>query len=235
MNAVFITGTDTGVGKTLISGLLARYLQDSRRSVITQKWIQTGSNNFPEDIASHLQLMGVDRSTIEKHLPDMCPYTFHFPASPHLAAAMEQKTIDEKKIKDSFARLSASFDTVVVEGIGGALVPYSDKALVIDIAANLDLPVIIVAKNKLGAINHTLLTIEAIHARRMKLLGLIFNADENENSVIAQDNPKSISSLTNVRILGCLPWTTSPKILHQAFKPIGDNIMTTSAKGVFNE
>ena len=114
-----------------------------------------------------------------------------------MAATLEKTNIDAVRIKSSFTKLSKEFDTVIVESIGGALVPFNTKDLVIDIAKELDLPVIIVVKNKLGAINHTLLTIEAIRARNMKILGLIFNSHENEDKIIADDKPEIIKTLTN--------------------------------------
>ena len=88
MKAVFITGTDTEVGKTVVTGLLAKFLLDRGQKVITQKWIQTGCEDFPEDIASHLKLMGVAEETVAQYLPLMAPYVFKLPASPHLAAAV---------------------------------------------------------------------------------------------------------------------------------------------------
>ena len=97
MKAVFVTGTDTGVGKTVVCGLLAKYLADSGSSVITQKWLQTGSEGFPEDIQTHLNLMGISKKDIEKHQPLVCPYAFKLPASPHLAAEVEKKSINAAK------------------------------------------------------------------------------------------------------------------------------------------
>ena len=158
MKAIFITGTDTGVGKTTVSGLLGRFISDRGYLPVAHKWIQTGKENFPTD---YLQWEFV--------------YKFKFPSSPHLAASLEKKAISVNKIKNSFRSLKKKFDFVIVEGIGGALVPFNRRNLVIDIAKKLNLPVLIVANNKLGAINHTLLTIEAIKMRKMKVIGIIFN------------------------------------------------------------
>lgn len=224
MKAAFVTGTDTEVGKTVVCGLLGRYLLDKGGSVITQKWIQTGSDSFPEDITAHLRLMGRQKEDIEEHLAYIAPYTFGLAASAHLAAEAEQKKIIAAKIKDSFTELSKRFDTVIAEGIGGALVPFNRKELVIDIAQELDLPVIIVAKNKLGAINHTLLTVEALRNRNMKITGIIFNGHKDEDKIITNDNPQIIKELTGERILGSLPWLKEPDLLHKTFVPIGDNI-----------
>lgn len=200
MKAIFVTGTDTGIGKTLIIGLLARQLMESGYNVITQKWIQSGKT---KDINTHLKLMGISKKTVKKYLPFMEPYSFKFPASPHLAAKLEKRTINTKKIKKSFKVLQKQFDFVIVEGTGGALVPYNKKKLVIDIARELNMPVLIVVGNKLGAINHTLLTIEAIKKRKMPILGIIFNnIDKRANKVILQDNVKIIKKLTGERVLG---------------------------------
>jgi len=227
VNSVLITGTDTAVGKTVVCGLLGRYLLEKGRNPVTQKWIQTGSRGFPSDIAVHLKLMGKKKSDVEKYLPHITPYTFTLAASAHLAASCENKKISERKIKYSFRMLKKHFDFVIVEAIGGALVPFNKSKFVIDIAKDLNLPVIIVAKNKLGAINHTLLTIEAIKARQLKILGIIFNdSPKRENMVILQDNPKIIKTISGKMILGNLPWLKNQNLLYKAFLPIGDAILT---------
>lgn len=225
MKAVLITATDTSAGKTVVCGLLARYLLNKDYRVVTQKWIQTGTTDPPTDIAAHLELMGKTNADIKNYLTDMTPYTFKLPASPHLAAALEKRKINAEKIKNSFQRLSCNFDFVIVEGTGGALVPFNKKSLVIDIAKELNLPAIIVVKNKLGAINHTLLTIEAIKSRGMKILGIIFNNQfEEKNKAILVDNPKIIRKLSGEKTLGTLPWQNNPNLLHRAFVPIGNEL-----------
>ncbi len=228
MNGLFITATDTEVGKTVICGLLARYLIDRGYNVITQKWIQTGSVDFPEDVASHLEFMGKSKDDIETYLPHMVPYIFRLPASPHLAAESEKANIDAAKIKDSYHALSNNFDFVIVEGIGGVLVPFNRSRLIIDIAAELALPVIIVVPNKLGAINHTLLTVEAVKARGMKILGIVFNSQgmEKEDPNVLQDNPKIIEDLTGQKIFGIQPRLDDRQMLQRVFIPIGDSIFT---------
>ncbi len=225
MKAVFVTGTDTEVGKTLVTGLLAKHLWDKGYHAITQKWIQTGTRNLPTDIAVHLKLMGKKIEDVEKYLPYTAPYTFQLAASPHLAANSEKRKISTARIKSSFRTLSKKYDFVIVEGLGGVLVPFNRKKLVIDIAKELALPVIIVAKNRLGAINHTLLTIEALRSRHMKILGVIFNGqNEKENEVILEDNPKIVKALTGEKVLGNLPWLKDQDLLYKAFIPIGDRI-----------
>ncbi len=225
VRAVFITGTDTGAGKTVVTGCLARYLLEKGCSVITQKWIQSGCNSFSHsDVATHLKIMGRPAASIKKDLPHVLPYMFRHASSPHLAGKMENKKIDSSKIITSFKVLSDRFDLVIVEGIGGALVPFTDKRLVIDIVKELDLPVVIVAGNKLGAINHTLLTIEALRARKIRILGLVFNNLRKEDKRILKDNSRIIGALSGQEIFGTLSWEPSYKKLYKRFAPIGERI-----------
>jgi len=225
MNSLFITGTDTGVGKTVIAGYLAKYLLNKGHTAITQKWIQSGcKGNFPLDIAVHLKIMGKDKSYINDYLRFICPYKFRFPASPHLASKIENKRINPRKIIRSFRTLARKFDFVIVEGSGGVMVPLDRRILLIDLAQEAGLPVLIVAQNKLGAINHTLLAIEALRLRKMDILGIVFNNPQKEDARIIKDNPSIIGALTGENILGVLPWIEEPEKLYKHFVPIAEKI-----------
>jgi dethiobiotin synthetase len=225
MKAIFVTGTDTGVGKSVVTGLLARFLLRKGRRVITQKWIETGSRGFPGDIRVHLKLMRKPRGYLKDLLPHVSPYAFAFGASPHLAAGLEKRKINKEKIKKSFKFLSKRFDFVIVEGIGGALVPLSKRTLIIDIAKDMGLPVLIVAGNKLGAINHTLLTVEAIQRRGMDIIGIVFNDGVGRRgSIILRDNPRIVKRISGERILGALPRIRDKNRLYKEFLPIGKRI-----------
>jgi len=205
---IFVTGTDTGVGKTVVTGLLARFLKEQGYRVTTQKWIETGCRN------------------LNKPYSLTQPYRFKFPASPHLAAAKERRTVLVNKIKNSFKQLAKNFDFVIVEGIGGALVPFNNKRLVIDIAKDLKLPSIVVVGNKLGAINHSLLTIEALRKRKMKIIGLVFNnLKAKEDRTILRDNPQIVRTISKEKILGSLPYSRSKKFLYKKFIPIGKRLI----------
>ena len=225
MKAIFVTGTDTEVGKTVICGLLGRYCMEHGYRTVTQKPVQTGIADGADDIETHLQLMGLTRNDRAHDLADMNPYRFALGASAHLAAVMEDRIVDPEIIKAGFMSLAAAYDTVIVEGLGGALVPISETTLLIDIAANLALPVLIVVKNKLGAINHALLTIEAIKTRHMRIVGLIFNGAADEDAAIARDNPRIITTISGVPVLGTVPWTTDTAALYAAFEPVGKAIL----------
>lgn len=228
MKSIFVTGTDTGVGKTVVSGLLARFLTDKGYRVITQKWIQTGSLGLSADIKSHLKIMGKRKRDLGHYISHVSPYSFKHASSPHLASRLEGKTVSSNRIKKSFSVLSENFDFVIVEGAGGALVPFSKKALIIDMARELDLPVLIVSGNKLGAINHTLLTVEAIKRRNMKLVGVIFNglAKKREN-IILKDNPRIVGEITGENILGVLPRMKDKDALYRKFKRTGKKILSS--------
>lgn len=199
MTALFVAGTDTGVGKTVVTGLLGRTLRQAGCRVTTQKWVQTGEDL---DIATHRRLIE-EQGTID---PRRQPCRFTLPASPHLAAAAEKRRIDPARIESSLRALEKQFDLVLVEGAGGLLVPYSRRLLQIDLVAQFELPVLLVAANRLGAINQTLLSLEALAARKLRVVGVVFNqTDIEENAAITADNPKSVAGFSSASVLGILP------------------------------
>ncbi len=219
--SIFITGTDTGVGKTIVCRHLAAYLQSRGLNVITQKWVQTGSNEN-DDIREHHLALPVSVAQIP-HLEELrCPYSFPYAASPHLAAKIQGMEIKAEKIEKALIALEKTFDVVLVEGSGGALVPLNEKMLMADMAARLGMPVLIVVANKLGAINHTLLTLEALAARGIRVTGLIFNrVGKSGDETILNDNIRIISQFAHVPVLGEIPFVTSFKETTSAFEPVG--------------
>ncbi len=225
---IFITGTDTGVGKTIVTAFLAKYMLEKGRNVITQKWIQTGCSEFSlSDAAIHLKIMGRDKNDIKGFRDYILPYMFKTFSSPHLASSIENKKISAARIMKSFKILSKRFDFVLVEGSGGVMVPLDRRILLIDLAQKAGLPVLIVAQNKLGAINHTLLAIEALRLRKMDILGIVFNNLQKEDARIIKDNPRIIEALTGENILGVLPWIEKPEKLYECFVPMAEKICET--------
>ncbi len=227
-NAIFITGTDTAVGKTVITGLLGRFLIDRGMDVVTQKWVQTGSSRFAGDITRHMELMGMSEEKMREYRSHMEPYVLKFASSPHLAASLEGARIDPARIEDSFLRLKERFDLVLVEGSGGLMVPVNEEKFIVDIAAKLGMKVLIVSSNKLGAINQTLLTAEALKRRNVSILGIVFNrlSDETEE-VILRDNMDIIARLTGEEVLGELKYNRegAPEAFYRDFLPIGERIL----------
>ena len=131
-----------------------------------------------------------------------------------------------RKIVASFRRLEKEFDAVIVEGAGGILVPLSRRKLLIDVVESLGLPVVVVAANKLGAINHTLLTVEALRARDISVLGIVFNTlDRGEDEAVVRDNPEIVKVFARVPILGQLAWSKDAGRLYRCFKPIGEKVL----------
>jgi dethiobiotin synthetase len=186
-HTIFIAGIDTGVGKTVACGMLARYLLEQGESVITQKLVQTGARGARSpDIALHRRLMGV-RPTPEDRAGLTCPYVFRYPASPHLAAALEGRRIGESRITTATRRLASVYDRVLIEGVGGVDVPLRNGFTCLDYLASMKYPVVVVSSSRLGSINHTLLTLRALNSRRLRVTGIVYNRRWNENKVIAGD------------------------------------------------
>lgn len=187
MSTIFITGIDTNVGKTVATGLFARFLHRSGRSVITQKVVQTGCERISEDIETHRRLMGIPLTRWDEE-GVTCPYIFKFPASPHLAARLEQVEIQPERIVKKTKLLEEAFDYVLLEGTGGFYVPLTDATTTLDYVAKQRYPLVIVSSGKLGSINHTLLTLEAAKQRRLTVLGILYNAYPVEHPTITEDS-----------------------------------------------
>lgn len=221
---LFITGTDTGVGKTVITGLVGRFFLEKGKTVITQKWVETGSS-FAEDINTHLRLMAGNKKEIKEYLKMRAPYVFKFPASPHLAASLENRRISAEKIKHSFYKLVRKRDFLIVEGTGGFLVPINKNKLMAEIVKELNLPVLVVAANRLGAINHTLLTLEALKKRKLKVIGVIFNRlSKKGNEIVFKDNMEIVGRISKVKIFGELIFDRNIEKLYKSFKPIAEGL-----------
>jgi len=186
---IFVTGTDTGVGKTYVSALALRLLRVQGVDVGAMKPIETGVVPGNTRTAPAGGAAGVERSvshwgdaelllkasgaTDELHL--VSPYRFKAPVAPIVAARMEGGRIDPSRIRVAFHTLSSRHAFVLVEGAGGILVPVTEAYSMADLAVDLGLPVIIVASSVLGAINHTLLTLEACKARGLTAAGVVLN------------------------------------------------------------
>lgn len=190
----FITGIDTNIGKTYATGHLARYLLQQGRQVITQKLIETGSQGMAQDIQKHRQLMGID------HLPDddnklTMPIQLSYPASPHLASKLDNRPIDVHTLTGSTNALKNRYDIVLIEGAGGLCVPLNDDLLLIDYVKQQQYPTILVTSGRLGSINHTLLSLQALSMRHMDIHALIFNHHhDSKNPIIAQDSQHFLAS-----------------------------------------
>jgi dethiobiotin synthetase len=189
-NGFFITGTDTGIGKTSLSALLVAALD-----ACYWKPIQTGS------------IEGTDRETVRR-LADVSEerlrpeaYIFEPPVSPHLAAREAGVRIRLDSLAWPPAEPRDAAQTWIVEGAGGALVPINESETMIDLMRRFDLPVLVVARSTLGTINHTLLTLATLRAAHLEVRGVVFIGDEHE------ENRRAIARFGETRVLGRIPWS----------------------------
>lgn len=188
----FISGIDTDAGKSYCTAWLARELARSGQRVITQKFIQTGNTGHSEDIDLHRRL------TSTGYLPEdreglTMPEIFSYPCSPHLAARIDRRPIDFAKIERATLELARRYDTVLVEGAGGLMVPLTEDYLTIDYIAEKRYPLVFVTSGKLGSINHTLLSLEAIARRGIVLDTVMYNLYPTEkDKTIQQDTMRFI-------------------------------------------
>ncbi len=206
-SGLFVTGTDTGVGKTYVSAGIAKALTSRGVDVGVMKPAETGCRMrdgrlMPKDA---LRLM---KSAYVKDLLSLVnPYRFRRPLAPAVAAELEKIIIDPSKIIDAFRLLSNRHDFMIVEGAGGIMVPLSENYTYLDLAKKLGLPVLIVARPGLGTINHTMLTIAALRGRKIEIAGIVINYALDEKSGSAEKtNPSVIEKMSNVRIMGTISY-----------------------------
>ena len=182
MSVFFISGIDTDIGKTYATGMIAKALLQQGVTVITQKLVQTGvainpgsgKMSIADDIIVHRQLMGIPLQPCDLD-STTCPYRYEKPASPHLSAALANAVLDPEIITKFTQQLQQSYDIVLLEGAGGLLVPITEQLLTLDYIATQGYPVILVTSGRLGSINHTLLSLEAIKARGLTVHSVIYN------------------------------------------------------------
>jgi len=204
MNGFFVTGTDTGVGKTLVAvaltrALVARGLRVAVMKPVAAGTVSTARGEFNDDA---LELLAA--SNVKSPYEDVNPWLLKTPASPHLAARADGVTIGHERIAGAFTRLSAASDLVLVEGAGGWHAPISATETMADIAQRLDLPVILVVGMRLGCLNHALLTRDALRARGMRFAGWFANKLATEMP-LADANIDTLASGFGVSPLGIVP------------------------------
>ena len=183
----FISGIDTGIGKTYTTGYLAKLWNAQGKKTITQKLIQTGNIDISEDIEQHREIMGMGWFP-EDEMKLTMPEIFTYPASPHLATKIDGREIDFQKIENATAQLSEKYEIVLLEGAGGLMVPLTTDLLTIDYVAEKKHPIIFVTSGRLGSINHTILSLEAIKNRGLELYAVAYNLkDESQDELTSKD------------------------------------------------
>ena len=183
----FISGIDTGIGKTYTTGYLAKLWNAQGKKTITQKLIQTGNSDISEDIEQHRKMMQMGWFPEDESKLTM-PEIFTYPASPHLATKIDGREIDFQKVEDATRQLAHKYEVVLLEGAGGLMVPLTTELLTVDYLAEKKFPVILVSSGRLGSINHTLLSLEALKSRGLELYALAYNLnDESQDPLISKD------------------------------------------------
>lgn len=205
-SGIFITGTDTGVGKTLVACGLAALLRNLGYRVGVMKPAETGCEErdgqlFPQD-AFYLK----EASGCSEPLEKICPYRLRDPLAPSVAADRSGVKIDIDHIERLYKELRSKHAFMIVEGAGGLLVPLLPHYTYADLARLLKLPVLVVAANRLGVINHLLLTLEHATCRGLQVLGYLLNRLDDQSSLAADTNREALLSLTAVPCLGEIPY-----------------------------
>lgn len=184
---IFVSGIDTDAGKTYCTAWLAAALEAAYGChVITQKFVQTGCTGMSEDIEAHRRLTGSGLLDVDLD-HTTAPVIFSYPASAQLAARIDGREIDVDAIDRATATLLKRFDTVLVEGAGGLMVPLADDFLTIDYISSRRIPVALVTNGVLGSINHTILSIEALLSRSIPLYAVLYNRHFDTDPLISAD------------------------------------------------
>jgi len=200
---LFITGTDTGVGKTYLTALIARESTDSGVDVGVHKPVCSGMETGPDgerfwpDIAILSEAIG-ERCSAEQ----ICPQRFEAPLAPPIAARLEGTTVDSGRLRSAARWWRGRVDLLLIEGVGGLLCPLTETETVADLAGDLGYPLLIVGRLGLGTINQTLLTVEAARSRGLAVAGIILNdLDGQTDDISRETNPSELAARCNVPIL----------------------------------
>ncbi|MBW5392928.1 dethiobiotin synthase [Brachyspira pilosicoli] len=199
--AIFITATGTDIGKTYVSGLIAKHIKDKGLNIGYYKAALSGSNDIKDSDAWYVK----QQADLPDSYDEMVSYTYKHAYSPHLAAQIEGNPPDIKIIKNAYKDISKKHDYMIVEGSGGIICPIrydnNQKIFLEDIIKELNIPSLIIADAGLGTINSTVLTIEYMRSKNLKINGVILNRFEMANKM-HEDNQKMVEEMTGVKIIG---------------------------------
>jgi len=203
---LFITGTDTHIGKTLVAGAIADWFRRRDLRVAVCKPIATGCEKRREGLVSQDAEFLAHHADAKFPLSTICPQRFAEPLAPAVAAERAKQPIEWNAIDSAIQSMSDQSDVLIVEGVGGVMVPLTRKHMILDMIGWLGLPVVVVAGAGLGTINHTLLTLQALRAAKLPIAGVVINKYPAETPPIAEEtNPRSIEKWGSVPVLCVVP------------------------------
>lgn len=206
---LFITGTDTGVGKTVVTAALARLLRRHGNTVAVCKPVATGAAAAGGRLVSDDTLALAEAEGGQPDVREITPWTFADPVAPPLAARRQGVALQLDEIVAAIRRRAGSGKLLLVEGVGGLLCPLTEQATVADLVRELGLPLVVVARNALGALNHTLLTLEVAAGRGLPVVGVVVSETAPPEDVAAATNVSEMRQL-GVTVLAVVPHLAGP-------------------------
>ena len=206
----FVTGTDTEVGKTLVSGALLLKLSQKYARVSGYKPVVAGLEEIDGQFQNEDLITLSLGSNFKISSQEMCPFQLKTPAAPHLVALQEHTSLDYKTMIRCYEALTNKVDAIIVEGVGGFCVPFSDDKNSADFAKDIGLPVVLVVGMRLGCINHALLSAEAIRTRGLSLVGWVANTLQKPMPML-DENIATLQTLLKTQFLGKIP-SLSPRL-----------------------
>lgn len=208
----FITGTDTCVGKTFVTAGIAAVLKEKGVNVGVMKPVETGCPEKDGKLEPQDAIFLKNMSSVDDDMDLINPYRFNAPLAPAVASRVEGKTVELNRIKECYDKLASRHSMMFVEGAGGLLAPINENETVADLIKLLNLPIIIIAASRLGAINHTLLTVRYAQSIGIEVKGIILNYPSLSIDETLSTNQAEIKRLTSIPVLGELPFCDIDRI-----------------------
>jgi len=225
---LFITGTDTGVGKSIIACSFVRMLREQAMDTVGFKPVATGEvgGSWGDAVALH------EASAKCEPIERICPLRFALPLAPTLAARAEGIDPDLNLARNALAQLCTRHAAVIIEGVGGILVPLDEDTLVIDFAAQIAFPVLVVCKAGVGTINQTLLTVREIQRASLPLAGIIINTTHAEDAALASGAKEEIERISGQPVIAVLPYLDTDEDVEAPRSPLVTRAIAALAKQV---
>lgn len=232
---LFVTGTDTGIGKTLITAGLAYALRVLEIDTGVMKPVETGCPTRAGRLRPLDALTLREAAESRDALDLINPYRFHEPLAPMVAAERSRRRIDVGRLEERFARLADRHSVVLIEGAGGLLVPITEETSCLDLAIRLQLPLLVVIGSRLGALNHARLTVEAALHARVPVAGAILNHFHVDRSAVRTTNLHTLRQLLPVPFLGEIPHLSTTRSLALWRHPLLQRLLTRSLQQLLPE